>query len=167
MKFINIDVLTSALVDKYAFWASDYLDVVSPRKQISPLLRFVEQYHTKRNKFATPINNPFYVRKEELANTRLSKSNLILISGDAGVDKTKIAVEAIKEFVREHPEYHPYAIGRYEYANIIEDLDRRTYSEQNLIILIDDVNYKQEVLSEIFNTIYKTPFKSFNLNTYF
>ena len=61
--------------------------------QILEMSEFITQY--EKSKFATPLSNTFYNRTDDLTKGEqfLNKSDFLLITGQAGVGKTKFSLE--------------------------------------------------------------------------
>lgn len=156
IKFIGIDQITDELKNA-PFLLQDYLDISLNIGYIVPLNYFTHNYDKKKNRFATPIDNPFYNREKELQEIKdkIVNNNILILKGDAGVGKTKLAIEAIDCFCKNNSNYKSYAIGGHQSIDITNDLYNRILKEKNVILLIDDANQKKSSLSHILNSIYK------------
>lgn len=133
---ISIDNLAFDIYDKYPLIAKDYLGVDMDTGQILT----VQDFLSKQNSHAVPLTNPFLFRETELAQVieQLSISDLVVISGRAGSGKTKLALQAIREFCKSNPDYKDFIIVD---KNQPLHSDLHTYlQQQNSVVLIDDAN---------------------------
>ncbi|MBN3949107.1 MAG: hypothetical protein HWQ38_22610 [Nostoc sp. NMS7] len=87
------------------------------------------------------INTTFHFREEELEQVSqgLNNSNLVIVSGKAGIGKSRLALECCNQFLVSQPEYQVRCIF-IRGANIFEDL-RVYFSEPGChLIFVDDAN---------------------------
>lgn len=109
---------------------------------------FITQY--EKSKFATPLSNAFYNRKDDLekSNNLLKLKDYLLITGSAGVGKTKFSLELASNFHKENPQY----IIKYIRNNnqlIWEDLKVQIVKDKKYLIVVDDANKLRSNLSSI------------------
>lgn len=156
IKFISIDLIVDDLMH-FPFLLQDYLDISLNIGYIVPLNYFTYNYDKKKNRFATPIDNPFYNREKELheIKNKIVNNNILILKGDAGVGKTKLAIEAIDCFCKDNRSYKSYAIGGHQSTDVTNDLYNRILKEKNVILLIDDANQKKSSLNHILNSVYR------------
>ena len=135
-QIIGIDILKNKICFKYPGLAKEYLGIPISSGQFISLPSFVKNYSTKTNKIATPIDNLFIGREKELVDitSKLESNNLLVISGQPGVGKTRLAVEAMKEYKKRYKKCHLYAFSE-NGLPISSDL---SYIDKDAIILIDD-----------------------------
>ncbi len=121
--------------------AHDYLGLPLDTGQVILLEKFIEEYDNGKQKLATPLGGAFFHRVEELKNIKrkLNSDDIIIISGAAGIGKSKLALQSIKQFLELNLNYNAYAIS-FKGADILGDLRSYFDSEENSILLVDDVN---------------------------
>lgn len=139
LDLFGIDALAFDLNSKYPALARDFLGVSIDSGQIVPLERFVSLYNS--NKLATRLDLGFHFREEELSRLldALEDERLIIISGRAGVGKSRLALELCERFSKAHPEYETLCIfGRNR--DLWEDLQARFTRPGRFVIFVDDAN---------------------------
>lgn len=141
IELIGQDWLALEIYSKYLILAKDILGIPLDTGQILPLQNFIEEYNNKAGQLSTPLDNTFLHRKTELGEIQsiLKKEDLLIISGFPGVGKTKIALQALNEFLSDNQEYSAFAISKKD-QDISEDLKIHLQQDQNYIILVDDAN---------------------------
>ncbi|BES61862.1 hypothetical protein [Dysgonomonas capnocytophagoides] len=156
LKFINIDSITDELINA-PYLLSDYLNIPVNIGYVVPSNYFAHNYDKRINQFATPLDNPFYNREKDLQEIKniIIRNNILIIKGDAGVGKTKLAIEAMESFCKDNLAYKSYAIGGYQSNDVTYDLYNRILKEENVILLINDANQKKSPLSNILDLIYR------------
>ncbi len=119
----------------------NYLGLPLDTGQIVQLNKFVEEYDNGKQKLATPLAGVFLYRVLELDNIRvkLAEADIVIISGAAGVGKSKLAIEAINQFLQGHLNFNSYAISP-KGADLLGDLRSYFNGKENTILLVDDVN---------------------------
>jgi acylphosphatase len=137
----GLDALASQLFLHHQNLVHEYLDLKFDSRQIISLEKFVERYGNQHRQLATPLDNPFLHRTEELAEIekRLNETDLLILSGPAGLGKSKLAIEGINQFLRGNMKYHAYAIAPNS-ADLIDDLNVYFDDKGNTILFVDDVN---------------------------
>ncbi|MCC5600702.1 hypothetical protein [Nostoc favosum] len=138
LNIFGIGPISYDLYQKYPGIAREQLGVEVDTGQIVDVDEFVNAYNKKA---ATPINTTFHFREKELEEILqgLEKSNLVIVSGKAGVGKSRLALESCKQFLENHPEYQVKCIF-IRVANIFEDI-RVYFSEPGChLIFVDDAN---------------------------
>ena len=139
LTFFEIDGISFDLYLKYPGLARDFLGVAVDTGQILTLGEFVEEH--KKNKFATPLDTVFQFRETEIAGAArlLESTDLVIISGRAGVGKTRLALRSCENFRTAHPEYEIRCIYNRD-IDLFEDL-RVSFSEEgHFLVLVDDAN---------------------------
>jgi len=121
--------------------AHRYLGIPVDTGQIVSIEQFINEYGRAANGIATPLDNAFLHRNEEVKELKKSLliSDFIILTGPPGVGKTKLALEAIKEFTNENSSYSAYCIS-YKNHTLLEDLYQYFDSEKNYILFVDDAN---------------------------
>ena len=128
------------LFQKYPGLARDFLGVEVDTGQIMPPDEFVNVYN--KNRLATRLDTAFYFRKKETEQVLqwLEESDLVVVSGRAGVGKSRFALECCKQFNDIHPDYKVLCIYN-RGIDLHEDL-RVYFSEPgHFLIFVDDANH--------------------------
>jgi len=135
------DALATEIFFHHKNLAKDYLGIPLDTGQVVSLEKFVEEYDNGKQKLATPLAGMFLHRDGELKNikSKLSDNDILIISGPAGVGKTKLALQSIYEFVASHLDYNGFAISP-KGADLIGNLGAYFEGDDNSILLVDDVN---------------------------
>lgn len=138
---LGIDNLAMEINSKHLILARDFLDIPLDTGQILSLDNFVNEYNNKAGGLATPLDNTFFHREVELSDisNRLGKADLLIISGAPGVGKTKIALEAITQFLESHPSYEAFAVSKKD-VDISADLRLHLDNNRDYLLLVDDAN---------------------------
>ena len=118
-----------------------YLGLPLDTGQIVSIDTFIEEYNKAAKGIATPLNNTFLHRDEDLKNIKnlINQSDFLIITGVAGVGKTKIAIEAINNFLTENLTYTAFCIS-YKNCELLSDLYQHFDKKKDYILFIDDAN---------------------------
>lgn len=140
-KHFNLDSLATEIFFHHKNLAHDYLGLPLDTGQIVSLDKFVQDYDNGKQKLATPLKGVFLHRTKELevVKNQLTIGDIVIISGPAGVGKSKLALKSIKQFIESHLDYNAYAISP-KGADLLGDLGAYFEGEGNNILLVDDVN---------------------------
>jgi hypothetical protein len=139
INIFGIDPISYDLYQKYPGIARDFLGIEVDTGQIVTPDEFVTAYD--KNAIATPLSTTFHFREKELTQVLqgLEESNLVVVSGKAGVGKSRFVLECCAQFVAVHPEYKVQCIF-IRGVDIFEDL-RVYFSEpDSYLIFVDDAN---------------------------
>nr|VFJ89147.1 MAG: hypothetical protein BECKH772A_GA0070896_100135 [Candidatus Kentron sp. H]VFJ91240.1 MAG: hypothetical protein BECKH772B_GA0070898_1001521 [Candidatus Kentron sp. H]VFJ97681.1 MAG: hypothetical protein BECKH772C_GA0070978_100154 [Candidatus Kentron sp. H] len=139
LDLFGIDALSFDLYHHYPHLAHDFLDVLIDTGQIVPPDQFVSLYN--HNKLATRLDLGFHFREEELDRllAALEGERLAILSGKAGVGKSRLALEMCRRFRVAHPEYEVLCVfGRNR--DLWEDLKSQFSRAGRFLILVDDAN---------------------------
>lgn len=141
IELIGLDWLALEIYSKYLILAKDILGIPLDTGQLLPLQNFIGEYDNKAGKLSTPLNNQFLHRKEELIDIdkHLSANNILILSGFPGVGKTKIALEALNNFLAAHAHYTAFAVSKKD-MDIGEDLRIHLQTDKDYVLLVDDAN---------------------------
>lgn len=137
----SLEALATEIFFHHKNIAHDYLGLPLDTGQVVSLDKFVKEYDNGKQKLTTPLAGVFLHRTKELADIRnkLAASDIVMISGPAGVGKSKLALESIYQFIESRLDYNAYAISP-KGADLIGDLGAYFDGENNSILLVDDVN---------------------------
>lgn len=136
-----LDSLSIELNRNHRDLVKEYLGLCFDTGQIVSLDRFVAEYSNAAQGIATRIDNVFLHRgeeKQELKN-RLNDSNFIILTGSPGVGKTKLALEGIKEYLKENNNFNAYCVS-YKSAPLLQDLHQYVDKDKNYLLFVDDAN---------------------------
>ena len=150
IELIGIDILALDIYLKYPILQKDPLGLPIDTAQILPLDTFIGEYDNKGGQLSTPLSNVFLHRKTELITIaeNLAEKDLLIITGLAGVGKTRIALEAVKEFIISNPSYSGYVIAE-KSKDIYADLRIYLLSDKDYILMVDDANRQLINLNQI------------------
>lgn len=139
LNLFGIGAISYDILEKFPNIAKDYLGIEVDTGQIVPLYVFVSLY--EKNKLATTLKTHFHFREEE-KNTLLSlieENNLVIISGQAGVGKSRIAIECYQQFIKENESYKAYCLFN-QGIDLFEDVKAYFSDSSNYLIFVDDAN---------------------------
>ena len=124
LQLYSLDEISLELSLNHRDLVRDFLGLPFDTGQIVSIDTFIREYNISSQNIATPLDNPFIHREEELndLNNILYNESLVILRGVPGVGKTKLAIETIKNFVTEHNSYKAYCIS-YKSSDLIEDLN--------------------------------------------
>ncbi len=146
----GVDEIASQTQADYPTLASKYLHLNIDTNQLVSSEEFVKQYDA--NRLAAPLDTEFIFRikeKEEIQKGLLGYE-IVIIFGKSGVGKTRLTLEAAKEFSAKE-NYRLVCVKNYN-MSLYEDLCSLTETPGDYLLFIDDANelaYLQEVLSFI------------------
>ena len=141
LQLYSLDDISLALSLNHRDLVRDFLGLPFDTGQIVSIDTFIKEYNTSSQSIATPLDNPFIHREEELKdlNNILYNESFVILKGASGVGKTKLAIETIKNFVTEHNSYKAYCIS-YKSSDLIEDLNLYLNTNNDYILFVDDAN---------------------------
>jgi len=139
IRLLPLDTLSHDLYEHYPRLIKDFLGIEIDTGQILSCNDFVSAYG--RHHLSTPLDTPFSGREEEIEKARsvLEEGNLLLLSGSAGVGKSRLALEILDKFQTANSSYQTYCI--YNKARDVYD-DLKSYFSRagNFLIFVDDAN---------------------------
>lgn len=141
LSIYGLDRLSTEIAIHHRNLAREYLDLPLDSGQLVSLDQFVDSYNKSSQRIATPLDNEFKHRADELSSLKESLLNhdLLILSGPPGVGKTRLAIEAVRQFLKEHLDYDGYAIANRD-TDISEDLSQYISSSSKTVLFVDDVN---------------------------
>lgn len=137
----SLDDLAWDLLFNHRDLVYEYLGLPYDTGQIVSIDRFIKEYNGASNSIATPLDNIFLHRDNELKelNDTLKKSDFIILTGIPGVGKTKIAIEAINSFLNENNSYTAFCISN-KHHSLLVDLYQYFDKEKDYVLFVDDAN---------------------------
>lgn len=138
LTLIGLDELANDLFIKYPRLAKDFLGISVDTGQITTVGDFVHKHDL--NKLAAPLRTTFLFRDSEIkeAVDKLDCSDILMISGPAGVGKTRLALH-ICEQLSEKEDYEVLCI-RSNGSELYEDLTTTLEAGKDYLVFVDDAN---------------------------
>jgi hypothetical protein len=142
------------LFDKYRGLAREFLYVEVDSGQIVSPEEFVSDYG--KNSLSTPLDTAFHFREEELQEllTALESNDLVLISGPAGVGKSRLMLEAGGRFKLAHEGWTVKSIIN-RGVDIFQDLKVYLQRPGKYVLLVDDANRLDDRLNYILQLLHE------------
>ena len=139
IRIFGIESISFDLSSLFPGLARDFLNVNIDSGQILTQPDFVKTYD--KNQYTTPLNTEFLFREEEIKQTlgNLEANNLVLLSGPAGVGKSRMALEVLRLYKESHPEYEVRCILN-RGQDLFEDLKVYFSCPGNFLVFVDDAN---------------------------
>ena len=137
----DIDRLSKEIFFHHKDLAFQYLKIPLDTGQIMSLDKFVERYNSRARSIATPLDNKFLHREEDLKKLKyeLEKEDIVVITGTAGVGKTKLGLEGVRMFLDSGLAFNSYAISS-NGCDLFQDLRSYFRHDERNILFVDDVN---------------------------
>ena len=139
INIFGIGTISYDLYQKYPGLARDFLGVEVDTGQIVSPGEFVATYN--KSKFSTRLDTSFRFRKDEAGQAlqALEESDLLVISGRAGIGKSRFALECCERFAKTHPEYKIRCVFN-RGPDLFEDLRVHFSEPGSFLIFVDDAN---------------------------
>ena len=138
LTIFGVDEIAQQVYSKYPTLAKDFFGISIDTNQIMSIEDFIALYDA--NEMAAPLSTVFQGRKEELENicNSIAENKVTVIHGKAGVGKTRIVLEAIKEFSRQ--EGYELLCVKNNNLPLYEDLISKTEKVGRYLFFVDDAN---------------------------
>lgn len=148
LKIIGLHELAYYFSTAGKVFAKDSLGIAFETGQVLNKPEFLKQYHKKN--LSTPLDNPIVGREHEISvlTEKLTHHDLVLLSGPAGVGKSRLAIESMDIFVKSNVEFTSFYIFP-KSSEITEDLATYLQPGKSYILLIDDANRQLHNLIKI------------------
>lgn len=119
----------------------EYLGLPLDTGQIVSIDTFIEEYNRASHMIATPLDNVFMHREKEVEQLTdaIRNSDFTIVTGEAGVGKTKLVLETIKKYLIDNNDYNAYCVS-YKSCSLLEDLSQYLDQYNNYILFVDDAN---------------------------
>ena len=141
VSYWSLDYLSIELHRNHRDLVKEYLGLPFDTGQVVSLKRFIDEYNNAAQGIATKIDNKFLHREEEKEKLRniINNNSFIILTGSPGVGKTKLALEVIKDFIKEKNDFDAYYIS-YKSSPLLEDLYQNLDLNKNFLLFVDDAN---------------------------
>lgn len=151
LEIYSINTIAHDIYFDYPIIAKEYLGISLDTGQIMNSKDFIKEYDS--NKMLAPLSIKFLFRESEKNEIieAINSNNVVILSGQAGVGKTKLALEVVNEY-KEKYGYELFCI-RSKNLEISEDIIKYIHQDTKYILFIDDGNeLKQlELILELLN----------------
>ena len=134
----GIDHISHDLYEKYHFIASDFLSISISTGQILSDAEFLQSYNS--NALAAPLDTEFQFRESEVEEilSAIENNSIVMLCGQAGVGKTRIALESARRYNAVHK--GAFFCIRSNSLPIYEDLQVFLDEPGEYLLFIDDAN---------------------------
>ena len=152
LSLYGVNYLAQEISLHYPILARDYLEISIDTNQIMSIEDFIKVHDA--NKTAAPLNTKFIDRHKDLETLidYLKVEQIVIVYGNAGVGKTRIALEAARIF-SENSKYQLLCV-KSNNLDLVDDLAAYTEKPGEYLFLIDDAN-ELNYLNLFFNYITK------------
>jgi hypothetical protein len=152
IRIVGIDSLALFLFSKGRYYAHQHFNIPFDTGQILNKGEFLK-FYSKRN-LATPLNNHLVGRQKELSTLveLINCHNVLIVSGQPDVGKSKICLEAIHLFLQQQPKYLDYYIVS-KTGSLLEDLKGILEQGKKYIFFVDDANRQ---IGNLLNILYSS-----------
>lgn len=137
IEIITLDELKYELHRPFGFLAKEFLGVDIDSGQILEIDRYIYE----NDKKTTSLQNLFVSRKTELGNINdiIEQRQIVILSGNPGTGKTRLAIEAAQKYKEKEPLLKTYVITN-KGQSIYNDLQSYFLPNNDYIVIIDDAN---------------------------
>lgn len=138
LTIFGIDEIAAEVYKNFHLLAKDFLGISISTNQILSYDDFISQYDS--NKMVAPLNTHFQFRKDEFNQllNGLNGNNVVVVTGKAGVGKTRLVLEVIKKCSEENG--YQLLCVKNRSLEIYDDLVSATTDRGKYLFFIDDAN---------------------------
>jgi hypothetical protein len=139
IQIFGISEISFDLLEKYKSIALDHLGIEVDTGQIVELDKFLQLHD--RNKLTTSLSNKLFFRERDRADIKQSvlDNELTIVSGQAGVGKTRLVVECYRDLVSDNGNLQAYCIVN-KGVDLFNDIKTYMSDSGEYLIFIDDAN---------------------------
>lgn len=139
----GLDEIANQVHNRYRSLAKDYLGLSIDTNQIFAVDDFIAQYDA--NVMSAPLNTVFQYRENEKREIiqGLENNNVVIVTGKAGVGKTRLVLEASKEVSQTYG--YKLLCVKNNNLGLYEDLVSATEQPYRYLFFIDDANELAEL----------------------
>lgn len=121
-------------------------------------IAFKRQLDDSDKTLSYKFTNEFFGREKELANFKkfiTSEDKLLAVVADGGFGKTRLCIEAFKNFIDPKDNIEAFSLneGAYHCLDFVQNLS----PEKSAIILIDDAHKRPDILDNLINAVNRLP----------
>lgn len=159
---LGVNAIALDLYSHYPRLAYDYLDVTLDSRQILDCDGFVRAYDA--SSLAPPLNTGFHFRDVEVekALKSLETNPVLLITGRAGVGKSRFAIECARRYGSAHPDARMYAVYN-RGVSLFDDVRAYFSAPGHYLIIIDDANRLPGFRDILYAVATATPHQQFRV----
>ena len=141
VSFVMLQELAIELHLNHRDLTHHYLGLPLDTGQIVSIDNFIKEYDRASKGIATPLDNTFLHREEELKqlSNALDNYDFIILTGAPGVGKTKLAIETINNYLGNNESFQAYCVS-YKSYTLLEDLYQYFDVNKDYILFVDDAN---------------------------
>lgn len=143
LEIIGIDSLADQLYRNYPSVIKDHLGIAVDTQQIQSIEDYVKQYNS--NDLSAPLNTKFQFRQKdvELIDAAFETKKVVILSGNAGVGKTRLAIEYANRRKNQKQEKVFCIYNRA--LPIYDDLQMYFSLPDKYFVVVDDANQLSEL----------------------
>ena len=141
-------IISNELFSRYPNIAKEFLGISVDSGQILDYDDFIKNYNS--NNYSTSLNTSLLCREEEFEKlySNIKNSDITIITGSAGIGKTKLALEVCNSFAEKNN--FQFKVILHRGVDIFDDIMAYFNDERSsYLILIDDVNRIKNALEYI------------------
>lgn len=133
LRVIGLNELTNIIYNDYKIVAKDILNIDLSFSPICNIQEFVER---NKNKFGTNYSTEIIGREKEIDEIKklLDENDFVVVSGNSGVGKTKVTLEALKQL-----DFHTIIVEN-KPGSTVSDLFYELDKVNQAIVFFDDAN---------------------------
>lgn len=138
LEIIGIDSLADKLCHEYPVLAKDHLGIAVDTQQIQSIEDYIKQYNA--NELSASLSTKFQFRQNDIESidAAFEKNKVVVLTGNAGVGKTRLAIEYANR--RKTQKYEKVFCIHNRALGIYDDLQQYFGSADKYFIVIDDAN---------------------------
>ena len=139
IQIFGIGSISFDLYQKYPGLAQDFLGISIDTGQILEPGDFIA--NVGRNQLTTPLDTDFHFREQEIQQVLegLENNNLVVLSGQTGIGKSRLALQVLRDFQEAHPDFETQCIYN-RGSDLFEDIRTHFSQPGQFLILVDDAN---------------------------
>jgi hypothetical protein len=143
-EFIDIDKLKYAIYD-YPTLGKEYLTINPDSEQILIINDWLKDY--SRGNFATPLTNKLFFQEQNIeeALNYLQNNSIVIVTGKAGLGKTRFTINCCNTFIENNSEYQLYCVSNKNHPDFYYDLKTYLRIDKKYLVFVDDANRLQQI----------------------
>ncbi|WP_420461128.1 ATP-binding protein [Neolewinella sp.] len=141
LRIVSLQEMAIDLQFNYRQIAKEYLGITIGSGQLISMDKFIEEYNSASGSIATPINNQWVDRTEleQELNNLIASENIIVVTGPAGVGKTRVCLKCIDHYLNCNYSARAFCVS-YKHHSILDDLHYDLNQDGDYLIFVDDAN---------------------------